>query len=73
MDGGKGDLLTVGRDVDLGHGGHVQGVIQGPGGQIDKWVRRRLRCYAWKQWGSADYRELSKRGVSVREAFSYPD
>ena len=21
--------------------------------EIDKWVRRRLRCYAWKQWGSA--------------------
>jgi group II intron reverse transcriptase/maturase len=24
---------------------------------IDKWVRRRLRCYAWKQWGSAGYRD----------------
>ena len=35
---------------------------------IDKWVRRRLRCYAWKQWGSTGYRELRKRGVSVREA-----
>ena len=31
--------------------------------EIDKWVRRRLRCYAWKQWGSAGYRELRKRGV----------
>jgi len=37
---------------------------------IDKWVRRRLRCYAWKQWGSAGYRELRKRGVSVREAWN---
>jgi len=18
---------------------------------VDKWIRRRLRCYAWKQWG----------------------
>ena len=38
--------------------------------EIDKWVRRRIRCYAWKQWGSAGYRELRKRGVSVREAWN---
>lgn len=38
--------------------------------EIDKWVRRRLRCYAWKQWCSAGYRELRKRGVSVREAWN---
>jgi len=38
--------------------------------EIDKWVRRRLRCYAWKQWGSAGYRELRKREVSVREAWN---
>ena len=37
---------------------------------IDKWVRRRLRCYVWKQWGSAGYRELRRRGVSVREAWN---
>jgi RNA-directed DNA polymerase len=37
---------------------------------IDKWVRRKLRCYLWKQWGSAGYRELRKRGVSVREAWN---
>jgi len=36
---------------------------------IDKWVRRKLRCYIWKQWGRAGYRELRKRGVSVREAW----
>jgi RNA-directed DNA polymerase len=36
--------------------------------EIDKWVRRRLPCCAWKQWGSAGYCELTKRGVSVREA-----
>ena len=36
---------------------------------IDKWVRRRLRCYLWKQWGPSGYRELRKRGVSVREAW----
>ena len=22
---------------------------------IDKWVRRKLRCYLWKQWGSSGY------------------
>ncbi|TXH17374.1 MAG: group II intron reverse transcriptase/maturase [Gammaproteobacteria bacterium] len=37
---------------------------------IDKWVRRKLRCYLWKQWGQAGYRELRKRGVSVREAWN---
>ncbi len=31
---------------------------------IDKWVRRKLRCYLWKQWGRKGYRELRKRGVS---------
>jgi len=36
---------------------------------LDKWVRRKLRCYLWKQWGRAGYRELRKRGVSVREAW----
>ena len=30
--------------------------------ELDKWIRRRLRCYAWKQWGSRGYRELRKRG-----------
>jgi RNA-directed DNA polymerase len=30
----------------------------------DSWVRRRLRCYVWKQWGRRRYRELQHRGVS---------
>ena len=38
--------------------------------EIDKWVRRKLRCYHWKQWGPAGYRELRKREVSVREAWN---
>ena len=38
--------------------------------EMDKWCRRRLRCYAWKQWGSRGYRELRKRGVSVRNAWN---
>ena len=37
---------------------------------IDKWIRRKLRGYLWKQWGSAGYRELRKRGVTVREAWN---
>ena len=35
----------------------------------DKWVRRKLRCYLWKQWGRSGYRELRRRGVTVREAW----
>ena len=37
---------------------------------IDKWIRRKLRCYLWKQWGQAGYRNLRKRGVSVRDAWN---
>ena len=37
---------------------------------IDKWIRRKLRCYQWKQWGRAGYRELRKRGVSRQEAWN---
>ena len=38
--------------------------------ELDKWVLCLLRCYLWKQWGPAGYRELRKRGVSVREAWN---
>ena len=37
---------------------------QSPFKELDSWVRRRLRCYVWKQWGRRRYRELRKRGVS---------
>ena len=37
---------------------------------IDKWIRRRLRCYQLKQWGRAGYRNLRRRGVSVRDAWN---
>ena len=37
---------------------------------IDKWIRRKLRCYLWKQWGPSGYRQLRKRGVSAREAWN---
>ena len=32
--------------------------------ELDSWVKRRLRCYLWKQWGRRGYRELVRRGVS---------
>ena len=44
--------------------------VRSPLRDIDKWVRRKLRCYLWKQWGRAGYRELRRRGVTVREAWN---
>jgi RNA-directed DNA polymerase len=32
--------------------------------ELTSWIKRRLRCYLWKQWGRAGYRELRQRGVS---------
>ena len=32
--------------------------------ELDSWIRRRLRCYVWKQWGRRRYRELCECGVS---------
>jgi RNA-directed DNA polymerase len=32
--------------------------------ELTAWIKRRLRCYQWKQWGRVGYRELRKRGVS---------
>ncbi|MDP3617893.1 MAG: group II intron maturase-specific domain-containing protein, partial [Rhodoferax sp.] len=38
--------------------------------KIDKWVRGRLRCYAWKKRGGGGYHELRRPGVGVREAWN---
>lgn len=38
--------------------------------ETEKWIRRRLRCYLWKQWGRRGYRELKRRGVSVDLAWN---
>jgi len=37
---------------------------------LDSWLRRRLRCFVWKQWkrGRTRYKELRKRGVNGRLA-----
>lgn len=38
--------------------------VPSPLRDLDKWIRRRLRSYHWKQWGRRGYRELRKRGVT---------
>ena len=37
--------------------------VKSPLTDLAKWVRRKLRCYHWKQWGRSGYRQLRKRGV----------
>lgn len=44
--------------------------VTSPLRDMDKWIRRRLRSYHWKQWGRRGYRELRKRGVEVRLAWN---
>jgi RNA-directed DNA polymerase len=37
---------------------------------LDSWIRRRLRCFQWKQWrrGTTRFAELRKRGASKDQA-----
>ncbi len=44
--------------------------VKSPLKDLDKWVRRKLRCYIWKQWGRSGYRRLRKMGVSRRVAWN---
>jgi RNA-directed DNA polymerase len=44
--------------------------VPSPLQEVEKWIRRRLRCYLWKQWGRRGYRELKRRGVSVGLAWN---
>lgn len=37
---------------------------------VDKWIRRRLRCYLWKQWGRSGYRQLRRLGVDRQLAWN---
>jgi group II intron reverse transcriptase/maturase len=66
-----GDIVAELREALLGWKAYF-GVAEvlSPLRDIDKWIRRKLRCYHWKQWGRAGYRELRRRGVSVREAWN---
>lgn len=65
------DIVTELRDTLLGWKAYF-GIAEvlSPLRDVDKWIRRKLRCYQWKQWGRAGYRELRRRGVSVREAWN---
>jgi group II intron reverse transcriptase/maturase len=65
------DVVAELRDTLLGWKAYF-GIAEvlSPLRDIDKWVRRKLRCYIWKQWGRAGYRNLRRRGVSVREAWN---
>jgi hypothetical protein len=64
------DIVAELRDTLLGWKAYF-GIAEvlSPLRDIDKWIRRKLRCYHWKQWGRAGYRELRRRGVSVQEAW----
>jgi len=53
----------------------VEGIVGGaevlsPLRDIDKWLRRKLGCYTWKQWGRAGYWELRKLDVYLLAAWS---
>ncbi len=37
---------------------------------LDKWIRRRLRSYVWKQWGRSGYRKLRALGVKRQLAWN---
>jgi group II intron reverse transcriptase/maturase len=37
---------------------------------VDKWIRRKLRCYLWKQWGRGGYRKLRRLGVDRQLAWN---
>lgn len=44
--------------------------VQSPLRDLDKWIRRKLRCYILKQWGRSGYRQLRKRGISRQLAWN---
>ncbi len=44
--------------------------VKRPFVELGKWIRRRLRSYAWKQWGRSGYRQLRKLGIEVRLAWN---
>jgi len=38
--------------------------------KLDKWIRRKLRCYLLKQWGRSGYRKLRALGIGRRLAWN---
>ena len=66
-----GQILRELRQYLLGWRGYF-GVaeVTSPLRDLDKWIRRRLRCYHWQQWGRRGYRELRQRGISRELAWN---
>jgi hypothetical protein len=63
------DIVTELRDTLLGWKAYFgMAEVLSPRRDVDQWIRRKLRGSQWKQWGRAGYRELRRRGVSVRDA-----
>jgi len=48
--------------------GHTE--VVSPLKELDKWIRRKLRCYQWKQWGRSGYRRLRALGVDRHLAWN---
>jgi len=44
--------------------------ITSPQKNLEKWIRRKLRCYLWKQWGRSGYRKLRRLGVDRQLAWN---
>ena len=44
--------------------------IKSPQRDVEKWIRRKLRCYLWKQWGRSGYRKLRRHGVKRQLAWN---
>lgn len=44
--------------------------IKSPQRDVEKWIRRKLRCYLWKQWGRSGYRKLKRLGVKRQLAWN---
>jgi hypothetical protein len=65
---GKGVVVRRGLKEAQAYFGIAE--VLSPLREIDKWVRRKLRCYLWKQWGRSGYRQLRQRGVARREAWN---
>jgi len=44
--------------------------VKSPQRDVDKWIRRKLRCYLLKQWGRSGYRKLRALGIGRRLAWN---
>ena len=44
--------------------------VKSPQRDLDKWIRRKLRCYLLKQWGRSGYRKLRALGIGRQLAWN---